>query len=247
MKAFREKKEKEVTASGLIKQFVLFGVLVVPLGLWYPVKNFIEHGTPFTYVFTIDSTGGQDIWNYSAWQRLFAPSQGSLSMPFLTMSSSKPEVDYNMFVALLKTSVFDERHFESDYLTKAACCLLAAALILAFVILICCLILTVRYIRKKKMSAVFMSLLILCAVMLICYVSFCFNYPVVCTESFRYIAPVLPAAGVFLGLAGQEFPKKAIWKTICGCTLTAFVLAVFVFYGSYSQYRGAWEHFIKPR
>ena len=247
VKAFREKKKGEVTAGGLIKQFVLFGVLVVPLGLWYPVKNFIEHGTPFTYVFTIDSTSGQDVWTYSAWQRLFAPSSESLKMPFLTMPSSKPAVDYNVFLALLKTSLFDERHFESDYLTKAACCLLASALIVAFVILISAVTLTVKYIAKKKMTAGFASLLILCAVMLICYVSFCFNYPVVCTESFRYIAPVLPAAGVFLGLAGQESRKKAIWKTVYICTLTAFVLSVFAFYGAYSQYRGAWEHFIKPR
>ena len=248
VKAVREKgADSKTTAGGMIKQFVLFGVLVIPLGLWYPVKNFLEHGTPLTYVFTIDSTGGQDIWSYSAWQRLFAPSSESLKMPFLTMSSSKSAVDYNMFVALLKTSVFDERNYESDYLTKAACCLLAAALIVAFVILACALILTVRYIRKKQMTAGFASLLILCAVMLICYVSFCFNYPVVCTESFRYIAPVLPAAGVFLGLAGQESRIKAIWKTVYICTLTAFVLSVFAFYGAYSQYRGAWEHFIKPR
>ena len=242
----KKEKKGKVSTGGLIKQFVCFGALAFPLGLWYPVKNFLEHGTPFTYVFPIDSSSGQDVWMYSPWQRLFAPSMESLNKPFLVESSSKPGVDYNIFVALLKTSLFDERNFESDYLIKSGLCVYGAAIIVAFVIFMSALIITVRYIRKKKMTAGFMSLLILCVVMLGCYISFCFKYPVVCTESFRYIAPVLPAAGVFLGIYGREFPKGVIWKSVFGWPLTFFVLAVFSFYGSYDQYRVAWEHFIRP-
>ena len=240
-------KKPGISTGEMIKQFVLFAVLVVPLGLWFPVKNYIEHKTPFTYVFAIDSTGGQDIWMYSAWQRLFVPSAESLKTPFLTMSSSKPEVDHNMFLALLKTSVFDERNFDSAYLLTAGRILLILAFVMALFILACAVFDIIRLIRQKKLTAGFVSLLIFCAVLLCCYVKFCFGYPVVCTESFRYIAPVLPAAGVFMGLAAQELLEKKIWKVLFTGALVSFVCAVFVFYGSYAEYRPVWESLIKPR
>ncbi|MDO4876382.1 MAG: glycosyltransferase family 39 protein [Oscillospiraceae bacterium] len=234
-----------IPPGGMIKQFVLFGVLAVPLGLWYPLRNYIEHGTPFTYVFTIDSTSGQDIWMYSAWQRLFAPSAESIRMPFLTMKSSEPGVDYNMFLALLKTSVFDERRFESQYLLTAGRVLLILAFVMVLICTACAVYITVRLIRQKRMTAGFISLLILCAVLIACFVNFCFGYPVVCTESFRYIVPVLPAAGVFLGLTAQELWKKLFVKIVLIAAVTAFSCAVFMFYGVYEEFRPCWELLIR--
>lgn len=246
VKALREKAEKgSVKAGELIKQFVLFGLLSVPLGMWFPVKNLIEHGTPFTYVFAIDSTGGQDVWMYSAWKRLFAPSGESLRTPFLTMSSSKPGTDYNMFLALMKTSVFDERSFDSGYLTAAGKILLVLAAVMALLGVISAVYVTARLIRQNKMTAGFISLLILCAVLLLCYVRFCFGYPVVCTQSFRYIAPVLPAAGVFIGMASEGFRKKSPVRIVLFSAVSAFVLAVFLFYGTYAEYGPVWEQLIR--
>ena len=246
IKASGEKAGKAgVKAGELIKQFAFFGLLSVPLGLWFPIKNLIEHGTPFTYVFAIDSTGGQDVWMYSAWQRLFVPSGESLRTPFLTMFSAEPGTDYNMFLALMKTSVFDERHFDSGYLTAAGKILLVLAVVMALLGLISAVYVAVKRIRQKKMTADFVSLLILCAVLLLCYVRFCFGYPVVCTESFRYIAPVLPAAGVFIGIASQEFRKKIPVRIILNSTVSAFILAVFMFYGTYAEYRPVWEQLIR--
>ena len=234
-----------ISASGLMKQFAMFGVLTVPLGLWFPFRNYLEHGTPFTYVFTIDSTGGQDIWMYQAWQRLFVPSGESLKMPFLTMSSSKPETDYNMFLALLKTSVFDERKFDSVYLITVGRALLFLAAAMAVICIICAIYVTVKLIRQKKMTSEFISLLILCAVLLVCFVKFCFGYPVVCTESFRYIAPVLPAAGVFLGMAAEGLWKKLPAKLFFTGAVAAFTAFVFMFYGAYAEYSPVWERLIK--
>lgn len=244
--ALRKKdKDRSITSGELIKQFVLFGLLVFPLGMWYPVKNYVSHGTPFTYVFTIDSTGGQDIWMYPATGRLFAPSSESLKMPFLTYDSSKPAVDYNMFLALLKTSVFDERSFDSAYLLTAGRILLILAAAMAVLMSVCAVYVTVRLIRQKKMTAGFAALLILCAVLMTSYVKFCFGYQVVCTESFRYVAPVLPAAAVFFGMAIEDLWKKRSVRVISAAAVTAFVLAVFMFYGVYGEYRPVWQMLIK--
>ena len=247
IKALKEKDGKSsVKAGELIKQFVLFALLVFPLGLWFPLKNFLLHGTPFTYVFTIDSSAHQDLWMFPAWQRIFAPSSGSLKMPFMTMVSSKPAADYNIFLSLLKTSLFDERNFESGYLINTGRVMLVLAAAAMLICIICAACVTFRLIKQKKMTAGFVSLLILCAVLLISYVKFCFDYPVACTESFRYVAPVLPAAGVFLGMALQDSRKKMPVRIIVTGVIILFICSVFAFYGSYAGYRPVWETFIKP-
>ena len=246
IRAVKKKDKKSISAAALFKQFVFFGLLVFPLGLWFPVRNYITHKTPFTYVFMIDSTGGQDVWMFSAVKRLFVPSAGSLKMPFLTSASSKPEVDYNMFLALLKTSLFDERRFDQAYYLTTGRIMLILAAVLAIVMTVCAAGIAIRYIRQKKMTADYVSLLILCAVLLASFISFCFGYPVVCSESFRYVAPALPAAAVFFGLALQEFWKKLPVKIIMTGLVTAFSCAVFMFYGSYEGYRSMWELLIKP-
>ena len=247
IRSFREKGGKEsVSAAGLIKQFVLFGLLVFPLGLWYPVRNYIEHKTPLTYVFVIDSSGGQDVWKYSVWQRLFAPSAESLKTPFMTFKDSSPAVDYNIFLSILKTSLFDERTFDSPYLTVMGRIMTVIAAAITLICVICAVYVTVRLIRQKKMTAGFISLLILCAVLLISNIRFCFAYPVVCTESFRYIIPVLPAAGVFMGMALSELWKKIPVRVAVTGVILAFSCTVFMFYGAYAQYSPVWELLVRP-
>lgn len=242
----KQKEKKDTVKPGkLMKQFVLFGVLVVPLGLWFPIRNFVEHGTPFTYVFTIDSTAGQDVGQYSAVQRLFMPSAESLKMPFLTMAQTKPALDYNMFLALLKTSVFDERSFDSRYLLTVGGLLLAAACLMVVLCKLSALYLTVKQVRGKNITAGFISLLILCAVLVGCYIKFCFGYPVVCTQAFRYVAPVLPAAGVFLGLTASNLWKKLPAKIVITGLVAVFTVLTFMFYGAYCQYSPVFEMLIK--
>ena len=216
------------------------------LGMWFPLKNFLLYGTPVTYVFTIDSTAHQDLWMFPVWQRLFVPSSESLKMPFMTMNSSKPAADYNMFLALIKTSLFDERQFESEYLINTGRVMLVLAAAIALICVICAVCVTFRLIRQKKMTAGYVSLLILSTVLLVSYVKFCFDYPVACTESFRYVAPVLPAAGVFLGLSLQDCWKKIPVRIIVTGVIILFICSVFAFYGSYAGYRPAWETFINP-
>ena len=247
IKALKKKEGKGgVKAGELMKQFVLFALLVFPLGMWFPLKNFLLYGTPVTYVFTIDSTAHQDLWMFPVWQRLFVPSAESLKMPFMTMNSLKPAADYNMFLALIKTSLFDERHFESEYLINTGRVMLVLAAAIALICVICAVCVTFRLIRQKKMTAGYVSLLILSTVLLVSYVKFCFDYPVACTESFRYVAPVFPAAGVFPGLSLQDSWKKIPVRIIVTGVIILFICSVFAFYGSYAGYRPAWETFINP-
>lgn len=240
------KKKGSVKLGELIKQFVLFAILVFPLGLWYQVKNYILFGTPITYVWKIESTANQDLWMFPTWQRLFAPSAESLRSPFMAMNSTKPEVDYNIFLSLLKSSLFDERTFDNEYLMNAGQILLILSLVVTVTCICCAVFVILKLIKQKKITAEFVSLVILCATLCISYVNYCIGYPITSTESFRFVIPVLLAAGVFLGMALREMWKKVPPRLIVTGVIILFIFGVIAFYGSYAGYRPAWEVLIKP-
>ena len=240
------KKKAEVKTGELIKQFVLFGFLVFPLGMWFPLKNFILYGTPFTYVFPIDSTAHQDLWMFSTWQRVFAPSAESLKNPFMTMNSTQPAADYNALLALLKTSLFDERTFDNEYLINTGRVLLVLAAAVALTCVFCAVFIIIRLIRQKRMTVPFASVLVLCVTMCASYMNYCLGYQITSTESFRFVIPVLVPACLFFGMTLKELWKKIPVRIIVTGVIILFIAGVFVFYGSYTEYRSVWETFINP-
>ena len=228
----------------LIKQFAVFAVTVFPLGLWFPLKNLIVYGTPITYVFEIDSSAGQDVWMYSAWQRLFAPSKDILSTPFL--QEGGPLNDFNIPLALMKTGLFDERKFTDAYLVFIAKALMVTAFILVLIIAVCAVYGAFKRIKESGRSPENIALWILAAALILPEIMFCFTHPVVCTQSFRYIVPVLIPAAFWCGsiVKTDNGAGKAVSKVLTAVTVL-FVIAVIMFYGVFAQYRGPWEAMIR--
>lgn len=245
-----ESKAKKAAHKGrikdLIKQFTLFAVAVFPLGLWFPLKNLIQYGVPVTYVFEIDSSAGQDVWMYSVWQRLFAPSKEILSTPFL--QEGGPLNDFNIPLAIMKTGLFDERKFTEPYLVFIANAMLIISAVLVLVIAVCAVLGAYKRVKDSGMTAENIALWILTAALILPEIMFCFKHPVVCTESFRYIAPVLIPAAAWSGLVinGRSGTSKAC--KVCSKVLTAvtvlFVIAVIMFYGAFVQYLQPWQAMI---
>ena len=257
IKAMKDKKDpKDRKAKSrlkdLIKQFAVFAVVVFPLGLWFPFRNLIGYGTPVTYVFEIDSSAEQDVYMYPVWQRLFAPSKELIKMPFLYAGGKIN--DYNIFLALLKTSVFDERKSTVPYVTGAARVLLAAAFILFLVLTVCTVIGAYKRFKKngKDLFALpgNISLWILAASLVVSEYVFCFKHPVACTQSFRYIAPVLIPASIWCGSVIKMSEEDKTDKVLKVCSvsfkavLILFVIAVLLFYGPFAQYSMPWEYMI---
>ena len=258
IKTVKAKKETrgrkpELSPNELIKQFVAFGLVVFPLGLWFPLKNLIGYGVPVTYVYEIDSSANQDVWMYSLIQRLFVPSKELIKTPFLQEGGTLN--DYNIFLGILKTGLFDERKFDSLYLTGVGRLLMAITFILVIAIVISAVagaILRIKNSGKKLFdNPENISLWILSGVLILSEILFCFKHPVVCTEAFRYIAPVLvPAAfwcgDVIMKAEGKDVSKGIKALSVCLEGLTVlFVLSVILFYGPFAQFTPPWEILIR--
>lgn len=246
MRSKTDRKAKNVFKS-LIKQFASFAVLVFPLGMWFPLRNLISYGTPITYVYAIPSAINQDVWMFSPLQRLFLPSAELFRYPYLL--EDKEVNDYNIFLALTKSGLFDEREFFNDFLTAVAEAMLIAACILILLIIVFAVIGACRTIKKKNTGLLpeYVSLWIMSIVLIVSECSFCFSYPVVCTEAFRYIAPVVVPAAVWSGrmLMMSEDPKnsKAYKILSAGFVIVTciLVLTVILFYGASTQYHLIWN------
>ena len=252
VKAQNENKNK-TALTGLIKQFAIFAVIVFPLGLWFSLRNLISYGVPVTYVYEIDSSANMDVWMYSPLQRLLIPSADLLKTPFILEGGNIN--DFNIVLALIKTGLFDERSFDSSYLTAVAKILA----VITFVLLIAVLFAAVRGAfkrfkdsgRKIPENAEGIALWILAAVLLISEFVFCFKYPVTCTAAFRYISPVLIPAAFWSGniiKAGNEKEAGASLKICSVCLeilIVLFVLLTVLFYGPFAQYSVAWQALIK--
>ena len=246
VKDARAKKDRRAgnRLKGLIKQFAAFAAIVFPLGLWFPIRNNILFGTPLTYVTEIDSSSHQDVWMYSVWQRLFFPSKELILEPFIS------EGDYNIFLNLIKTGLFDERRYWNIYLTNVGRIMMLFAFILIISVIACAFISSRGHMAisgKNKYRPEYVALWILALTLVGMEYIFCFRYPVVCSQAFRYIAPVLIPAAVWIGSLIKASDEKKDNKPLRIFSVTIisavglFALSVILFYGPSIQYYYIWD------
>ena len=256
LKASKESKErgarKKNRIKDLIKQYALFAVTVFPLGMWFPLRNLFLYGTPITYVYEIDSSAMQDVWMYSLRQRFLVPSKELLRLPFLREGGQVN--DYNIPLALIKTGLFDERRSLDTYLIRVGQIMIAAAFIFVLIVVVCAVTGALKR-AKANGRSIFSNpantaLWIMAAVLVIPEIVFCFTNPVVCTQSFRYIAPVLvPAAfwsGSVIKMSEVNRNDKAlrVMSIALEAVIIVFVLLVLMYYVPFKQYSLPWEFLI---
>ena len=168
-------------------QYLLFGVICVPLGIWWQVRNLLLFNVPLTYV-------------YDAFTAYGAPYN-----------------EYNPTLGLFKTAMFDEgtnsitaEHFPQITVTAPILYWISVVLFL-----LCFAFLVVSLIKKSKEinGAERMYFALLTVVLLCSYYWFCIKYPFTCTFNIRYCMPLIPLCtmgmGLFLQNCGEG--KAATW------------------------------------
>lgn len=91
----------------LLCLYVLFGVISLPLGLWFYIRNYVLFGQSFTYIYP--QVVGSDIWcgDVSLWNRYkLLDIKNILASPF-----NDPYSDYNLATYFLKSELFGEFTF----------------------------------------------------------------------------------------------------------------------------------------
>jgi len=181
-------------------QVFLFGCVSVPLGLWWEVRNLLRFDMPITYIHKISVLQTQYIRDNSIINRLLDFSGGQLVNPYLSFQGMN--LDKNIFLALVKSALFDEVHMgKCPSLDRAAPYLFVGGIFLALAAFVLfCWMLTRESESVGRIERYYLGIAFFTG--MASYVAFCFQYPFVCTQSFRYVIPAffvcLIGVGVFL-------------------------------------------------
>lgn len=205
----------------LLKQFVAFGAVSIPLGMCFYIRNMILYDMPLVWVYELPADSWQYTGNVSVLNRFLWP----IPAEFVdNLKNFRLGCGYNVWMQIIRTSVLGEWDMAGvGRSVKAAAVLLmligaalAAAAFIAFVV--------VFVVRPKKYSADTASRILFVAgyvVNMLFYLKFVYDYPQQCSMHFRYIEITLLFPAVALGLAVQNSRHK--WISIgLGAGLTVF-------------------------
>ena len=210
-------------------QYLSFAGVVFPLGLWFPLRNFFMWGIPPTYVFDLGNVPSMDLAGYSVAQRLFGSSEVSRSIPFVVFDENYK--DFNIFTILFKSSLFDDL----DHHDKPVYTLLAMILLwLGLALVIMCVAGLIKAVIRifKERDVCLASVVILLITELAAIVVFAFKYPLICSENFRYVMPVMVSMVIFAGMCFTKTSKewRKLLNMICGFVVISFAAMSVVFY-----------------
>ena len=226
-------------------QYGAFLGVCIPLGLWYPLRNYLKFGLPFTYVQQLSTTETQYLGDQSFWSRItdFSLWQfDSVFEQFLSLDENGLLVGYNEknpLIAVLKNFIFGEYINESIFVPDTWMASIAvlffwvafALAVLAFIAMI-----IVLFLRCEMRSLEKTLLVTFYGVLMISLYCLSESMPFVCSMNSRYITPnvIIPAVcmGICLQKAQHTFPKKVsvlLYSSVGVLTLGFAALSLIVY------------------
>lgn len=217
-----------------IVEYLLFGAVSLPIGLWWNVRNAVRFQMPFFYTNEPDIGSVQYIPDYSIWQRLF-DLDNQLNHLYIELFNTNPNVDHNIIISTMKTMVFTH---SVEYLltpvTKFWGVVLFWSMVVGVVIaIICGMVGMFKSSQKMYLKVVWIVYLL---TNIIFYLYYNVEYPFVHTMHVRYILPVF-VIGVPWGVEGGKYllnkiPGAKTKKICCGVGI-GYVLVVFAVLQAY--------------
>ena len=219
-------------------QFAVFGIICIPLGLWWQVRNCLLFGMPITYVPMLAQNSDQYIGFHTVLERTLkiTPEQFEpIYMAWNPERNGASYYEYNCFVGLLKSSVFGEfspYYLNAQQLASASDAQLSVYKIgdisgyflfyshLALVIGIFAGLLKTFFSKKSPLDgAMKIFVAILFAATFVSYVKFCFEYPHTCTMNMRYATPLIAVGAISLGCV--FYPESGRIQRLLGIEKTS--------------------------
>ncbi len=202
----------------------IFLAVMLPLGLWYQVRNGILFQQPLGYVAPISTESKLYIGNMSITERMLTPFSSNKLGVYVDVWN-----EHNLWQYLIRNSLFGEYSFGNEgiaYIAVYANLLVTALTVVAVVLLII----------KRKM---FVGAMLPVTVMLVCFWAFFIYFnissPFRCSMDFRYVVPVLFCTSAILGAINTEYKNAGgivskIFTALCESSVVLLaVSSVLVF------------------
>lgn len=198
---------KEKKALPVIFRLAVFGIISLPLGLWYNVRNYILFSQKFGYVLELGEKSKLYVGNHSLFQRFVIPDFNNiLSSPYDYVWD-----DYNLFVYSVKSSLFGEFEFEVPSFIPII--LYISAMVLSVLAVIAA-VSALKHFTEDKMTA---ALSAVCAVFLVSVVIFNLRYPYGCSMDFRYSTFLIIPFAILLAKQLMRYGSKITKNMLYMC------------------------------
>ena len=206
-------------------QYIIFGVIVFPLGLFFPLRNLILFNVPVTYMPDV----GEELTGYSILSRIF---DIRTDTPFACMvKNGDPYDEYNVFLGLIKTSLTGEYDLAAvnGKITIFAWILFISGVVLFIVDMILFIrIFSGNDIIKSVPIRVFWVILILTGVLFM--LRLVFTVPNFSSQDSRYIAWIIVPAALLPGLYATYKPEGKEEMLLIACTAVFCISSAAVYY-----------------
>ena len=206
-----------------LKQFVCFGLIAFPLGLWHSTYNYFKYQMPFGYASPLGEDSEQFIGFHDKWSRFF---DFDRAFEFLAVRAEgiTDFADYNIPAALIKFATFGEsQYYEASTLTDIlGTCIFWATAVL-FILMVLMFVVWCFLKDGRLMQKIF--LFTGAAVSFYFYLKFCIKYTHVCTMNIRYVMSTVYINCLIIGAAVTSVQQALTAKNgaaghICGKIVT---------------------------
>ena len=203
-------KNKKEKIKHYISKILLFGIISLPIGLWYHVRNLIKFGVskvpePGDWLYT---------GNHSIVSRFLSIDTYEL-FNFAVMSD-----DDNWFSFIIRSSIFGEFEFNIKKWLLIALVALLCIFILIFIVG------SIYYLFKKKKNIYINTLLITWYISIISSIIFYYKYPYACSMDYRYVAVCLLCSNIFIGYLLDNIKNKYLKYFMVLISLAYFILNI---------------------
>lgn len=210
----RWKEDGFLATKKLWAQYVLFGIVSVPLGMWFYVRNLVLYKMPLVWIYTLPEDSWQYTGNVPVFHRFLWPVPSEMVDNLLHF---KLGCGYNVWMQIIRTSVLGEWDMAGVgrgvkvlavllMFTGAALAALALAAFLAVFVFRAGK--AARAVRGRILTADRILFAAGYFVNLLFYLKFAYDYPQECSMHFRYIEIELLFPAVALGFALESCRKK---------------------------------------
>lgn len=198
-----------------LKQFICFGMISFPLGLWYSVYCAVKYQMPIGYVVSWGGDELQYIGMYDKWSRLF---RFERALEYLAIRDDHINgfADYNIPVTLIKYATFGDSHYYLDSgLTRVTgTCIFWTNAVLFILMPLSAVVWCFCRDARRSCKILMLSA---AAASLCFYGKFCFKYAHVCSMNIRYIMCAVYIGCMVVAAAAEEIQKRVTLKnTVLG-------------------------------
>lgn len=183
----RDKKDLSI-----FKQLCAFAVICFPLALWYGVRNYILFDQPLNYVLRPSEDLPFYFENIGIYKRF-------IEVPIISGLKTvyhDPWTEYNLWIAILKGSLFGEFGFAvNEFIPRLF------TIVNIFVVIMSTAGMIYMALSKKIKAIVKYVIIMLWLITFVTFFSFNISFPFGCTLDFRYIVPLALVSALSSGTA----------------------------------------------